>query len=53
MPRQKPRHLPTAEANFERCIDTSELTKLPADAFNARLAQANLIKKKQILMLNC
>ena len=45
MPRQKPRYLPTAEANFECCIDTSELTKLPADAFNARLAQANLITK--------
>ena len=48
MPRQKPRYLPTAEANFECCIDTSELTKLPADAFNARLAQANLITKTDI-----
>ena len=38
----------------DKYINTSEFNKLAADIFNARLAQANLIKKKkQILMLNC
>ena len=32
-------------------IDTQEFYKLTADVFNARLKQANLLKKKQILML--
>ena len=39
--------------NHDKYINTSEFNKLAADVFNARLAQANLIKKKQILMLNC
>ena len=38
--------------NHDKYINTSEFNKLAADIFNARLAQANLIKK-QILMLNC
>ena len=38
--------------NHDKYIDTSEFNKLASDVFNARLAQANLIKKKQILMLN-
>ena len=32
--------------NHDKYIDTPEFNKLTADAFNARLAQANLIKKK-------
>ena len=31
--------------NHDKYIDTPEFNKLTADAFNARLAQANLIKK--------
>ena len=31
--------------NHDKCIDTSEFSKLAADFFNARLAQANLITK--------
>ena len=31
--------------NHDRYIDTPEFNKLPADVFNARLAQANLITK--------
>ena len=33
--------------NHDKYIDTSEFNKLTADAFNARLAQANLIKKAE------
>ena len=32
--------------NLDKYIDTSEFNKLAADIFNARIAQANLIKKK-------
>ena len=32
--------------NHDKYIDTQEFNKLAADVFNARLAQANLIKKK-------
>ena len=31
--------------NHDKYIDTPEFNKLPADVFNARLAQANLVKK--------
>ena len=37
--------------NYDKYIDTSELIKLAANVFNARLALANLIRKT-ILMLN-
>ena len=37
--------------NHDKYIDASGFNKLAADVFNARLAEANLIKK-QILMLN-
>ena len=37
--------------NHDKYIDTSELNKLAADVFNARLAQANLITETS--MLNC
>ena len=33
--------------NHEKHIDTSEFNKLAVDIFNARLAQANLIKKNK------
>ena len=39
--------------NHAKYIATSEFNKLAGDVFNARIAQANLIKKKQILKLNC
>ena len=39
--------------NHDKYIDTSDFNKLAVDVFNARIAQANLMKKKQILMLNC
>ena len=32
--------------NHDKHIDTSEFNKLAADVFNARLAQANLIAKR-------
>ena len=32
--------------NHEKCIDTSEFNKLAVDVFNARIAQANLITKR-------
>ena len=32
--------------NHDKYIDTSEFNKLAADVFNARLAQANLITKR-------
>ena len=34
--------------NHDKYIDTSEFNKLATDAFNARLAQANLITKTDI-----
>ena len=39
--------------NHDKYITTPEFNKLAADTFNSRFAQANLIKKKQILMQNC
>ena len=33
--------------NHDKYINTSEFNKLAADVFNARLAQANLIKKNR------
>ena len=35
----------TNNHNHDKYIDTSEFNKLDVDAFNARLAQANLITK--------
>ena len=40
------------EHNHDKHITIPEFNNLATDVFNARLAQANLIKK-QILMLNC
>ena len=37
--------------NHDKYIGTQEFNKLAADVFNTRLAQANVVKKKQILML--
>ena len=34
--------------NHDKYIDTSEFNKLAADVFNARIAQANLIKKNRV-----
>ena len=39
--------------NHDKYIDTSEFNKLATNVFNSRLVQANLIKKKQTLMLSC
>ena len=39
--------------NHDKYITTPEFNTLAADVFNARLAETNLIKKTQILMLNC
>ena len=39
--------------SHDKYITTPEFNTLAASVFNARLAQANLIKKKQILMLIC
>ena len=39
--------------NHDKYINTPQFNTLAADVFNARLVQANLIKKQQILMLNC
>ena len=38
---------------YGKYITTPEFNKFTAENFAARLAQANLIKKKQILMQNC
>ena len=39
--------------NHDKYINTSEFNKLAADVFNARIALANLITKKQSLILEC
>ena len=38
--------------NHDKCITTPEFNTLAADVFNARLVQADFIRKRQILMLN-
>ena len=39
--------------NHDKYFDTQKFNTLAADVFNVPLAQANLVKKKQILMLTC
>ena len=43
----------TTDHKHENYITTPEFNKLTAKNFAAKLPQANLIKKNQILMLNC
>ena len=43
----------TTNHKHENYITIPEFNKLTAKNFAAKLPQANLIKKKQILMLNC